>query len=199
MCSFERSAEFTCGTWSSSSGRNKAFKYGFLVQSQAVCWKKRSFSQQQSRKVHEEMWASLLKKQGSADFTGRWKSFRGVLPWWPVLHVLIILLSHLGQVQINSGTCWVGHSWRKQLGLGYGCSGVPSKGRIFSLPLSQLETGFGRGRTTQRGRSSFCSSCTCSYAYGQGPAIRPHTGERMLATASRYLEGHRTPDEALVC
>ena len=26
--------------------------------------KKRSFSQQQSRKVHEEMWASLLKKQG---------------------------------------------------------------------------------------------------------------------------------------
>ena len=22
------------------------------------------------------------------------------------------------------------------------------------------------------------SSCTCSYAYGQGPAIGPHTGER---------------------
>ena len=37
-CSFERSAEFTCGTWSSSPGRNKGFKYGFLVQGQAVRW-----------------------------------------------------------------------------------------------------------------------------------------------------------------
>ena len=59
-----------------------------------------------------------------------------------------------------------------------GCSVVPSKGRVFSLPLSQQETGFGRGRTTQHGRSLFCSSCTCSYAYGQGPAVRPHAGKR---------------------
>ena len=33
------------------------------------------------------------------------------------------------------------------------CFGVPSKGRIFFLPLTQQETGKGRGRTTQRGRS----------------------------------------------
>ena len=35
----------------------------------------------------------------------------------------------------------------------YGFSGLPFKGRIFFLPLTQLETGKGRGRTTQRGRS----------------------------------------------
>ena len=29
---------------------------------------------------------------------GKWKSLRGVLSVWFVLHVLIILLSHLGQV-----------------------------------------------------------------------------------------------------
>ena len=55
---------------------------------------------------------------------------------------------------------------------------MPSKGRIFFLSLTQQETGKGKGRTTQRGRSPCDSSCTCSYAYGQGPAIGPHTGER---------------------
>ena len=55
---------------------------------------------------------------------------------------------------------------------------VPSKGRVFSLPLSLLEIGSGTGRTTQRGRFPFGSSCTCWYAYGQGPGIGPRTGER---------------------
>ena len=32
-------------------------------------------------------------------FSGRWKSFEGVQQLWPVLHVLIILLSHLGQAE----------------------------------------------------------------------------------------------------
>ena len=32
-------------------------------------------------------------------FSGRWKSYRGVQSLWPVLHVLIILLSHLGQAE----------------------------------------------------------------------------------------------------
>ena len=34
------------------------------------------------------------------------------------------------------------------------------------------------------------SSCSCSYAYGQGPAIGPHTGKRcwpLLATVSRAI------------
>ena len=64
MCSSERTAEFTFGTWSSRSWRNKAFKYGFRVQGQAVCLEKAPFSQQQPGKVHDEMWAALLKNQG---------------------------------------------------------------------------------------------------------------------------------------
>ena len=42
-------------------------------------------------------------------------------------------------------------------GLGYGCSGVPSKERIFFLSLTQQETGKGRGRTAQRGRAPVIS------------------------------------------
>ena len=49
---------------------------------------------------------------------------------------------------------------------------------LFCLSLTQQETGKRRGRTTQRGRSPVDSSCTCSYAYGHGPAIGPHTGWR---------------------
>ena len=78
----------------------------------------------------------------------------------------------------NNKTTTIQHQrWRKQIGLGYGCSWVPLKGRIF-LPFAQQETGSRRDRTTQRGRSPGDSSCTCSYAYGQGPAVGPHTGER---------------------
>ena len=43
------------------------------------------------------------------------------------------------------------------------------------------------------------SSCSCSYAYGRGPAVGPHTEGRCLATASLCVEGHRSPDAALVC
>ena len=67
---------------------------------------------------------------------------------WLVLHVLVILLSHLGQAELF-GTCYVG---QEQLGLGYGCSGVPFEGRIFFLPSAQQETGLRRDCTTQRGR-----------------------------------------------
>ena len=44
--------------------------------------------------------------------------------------------------------------------------------------LTQREIGSGRDRTAQRGRSLVSSSCSCSYAYGQGTAVGPHTGER---------------------
>ena len=42
------------------------------------------------------------------------------------------------------------------------------------------------------------SSCTCSYAYGHGPAIGPHTGKRcwpLLAAVWSY----RTLDATLGC
>ena len=60
-----------------------------------------------------------------------------------------------------------------------GCSGVPSKERIF---FSLLDAAGDLGKEgvvpTQRGRSPLDSSCTCSYADGHGPAIGPHTGRR---------------------
>ena len=44
------------------------------------------------------------------------------------------------------------------------------------------------------------SSCTCSYAYGHGPAIGPHTGERcwpLLAGVWRAISPLMKPDEHL--
>ena len=38
-----------------------------------------------------------------------------------------------------------------------------------------------------------------SYAYGRGPAIGPHTGRRCWPLLEGVLEGHRTPNEAMVC
>ena len=43
------------------------------------------------------------------------------------------------------------------------------------------------------------SSCTCSYAYGQGPAYRAIFWKAVLATARRFVEDYRTPDEAMAC
>ena len=54
--------------------------------------------QQASERLHEETWAGLLQNQGRR-FSGRWKSFLGVLLQWVVLHVLILLLSHLSRVE----------------------------------------------------------------------------------------------------
>ena len=81
----------------------------------------------------------VITEAGPEDFLGGGNRFRCVLLSWLVLNVLITLLCHLGQAELF-GTCWVGHSWRKQLGLGYGCSGVPFKGRIFFLSFLQRET-----------------------------------------------------------
>ena len=96
---------------------------------------------------------------------------------WLVLHVLITLLSHLGQAELF-GTRWTGHSWRKQKGLGYGCSGVPSKGRIIFSSLDVAGDWERKGSYRTAWAVPCDSSCTCSYAYGHGPAIGPHTGER---------------------
>ena len=59
---------------------------------------------------------------------------------------------------------------RNMLGLGYGCSAVLSKGRL-SLPLSQLETGSGKGRTTQRGRSLVVPRVLVRTRTGKAPLL----------------------------
>ena len=42
------------------------------------------------------------------------------------------------------------------------------------------------------------SSCSCSYSYGRGPAIGPHTGERCWPLLA-VLWCYRTPDATVVC
>ena len=46
---------------------------------------------------------------------------------------------------------------------------MPSKGRVFSLPLSQRETGSGKGRTTQRGRSLVIPRALVRTRTGEAP------------------------------
>ena len=54
--------------------------------------------QQAPEKLHDEMWAGILQKQGLR-MSRRWKSFLGVLLSWLAHHVLITILSHLGQAE----------------------------------------------------------------------------------------------------
>ena len=63
-------------------------------------------------------------------------------------------------------------------GPGYGCSGVPSKERIFFSLLGAAGDWERKGSYHTAWAVPCDSSCTCSYAYGRGPAIGPHTGER---------------------
>ena len=55
-------------------------------------------TQQTPLKLHVEKWEGLVRNRARR-FSGKWKSYRGVLSVWLVLHVLIILLSHLGQAE----------------------------------------------------------------------------------------------------
>ena len=54
--------------------------------------------QQAPGSLHGEVWASILQKQGPKIFR-EVEIVPGVLSLWLVLHVLIILLSNLGQAE----------------------------------------------------------------------------------------------------
>ena len=71
------------------------------------------------------------------------------------------------------------------MGLGYGCSVVPSKGKIFFLPFAQLETGSRKGSYHTAWSFPCDSSFTCSYAYWRGFAIGPQTGKRCWPLLAR--------------
>ena len=58
------------------------------------------------------------------------------------------------------------------------------RGENLFCSLTQREIGSGRDRTAQRGRSLVSSSCSCSYAYGQGPA-----GRILVSDAGHCLSG----------
>ena len=95
--------------------------------------------QQAPASLHGEMWAGILQKQGP-------KIFREV----KIVSGCAVRVARPSCPDYSPGPPGPG---RKQSSLEYGCSVVPSKGRIFFLSLTQQETGKGWGRTTQRGRS----------------------------------------------
>ena len=82
-------------------------------------------------------------------------------------------------------------SWRKQKNLEFGFFGVPSKERIFFLSLAQQETGKGRGRTAQRGRSPVIPHALVHMRMGMAP-LSGHTlesgnGQPLLAGVWRAI------------
>ena len=150
------------------------------------------FSQLQSRKVHGEMWAGLLKKHGP-----RTSQEVEIVPVCAA--IVVCPSSPDNSLEPPGPGRWVGHNWRKPFGLGYGCSGVPSKERIFFSSLVAAGDWVRKGSYHTACPVPSNSSCTCSYAYGARPRYRAQYWRAVLATARRYLEGCRSPDEALVC
>ena len=123
--------------------------------------------QQTPSKLHDETWAGLLRNQGP-------KIFREVeiVPGCAVAVACPSCPDHspepLGPGRIiRNMLSWTLEEKRDQSG--YGCSGVPSKGRIFFLPLAQLETGKGRGRTTQRWRFPVIPHALVRMRVGKAP------------------------------
>ena len=62
--------------------------------------------------------------------------------------------------------------------MGYGCSVVPSKGENLFSSLDAAGNWVKTGSYHTAWAVPCDSLCSCSYSYGQGPAIGPHTGRR---------------------
>ena len=108
--------------------------------------------QQASLKLHDEMWAGLPMNLGP-------RIFREVeiVPGCAVRVACPSCPDYSpeppGPGRITGNMLGLSQLEKTVRSGGYGCFGVPSKERIFFLPLPYLETGKGRGRTAQRGRS----------------------------------------------
>ena len=73
---------------------------------------------------------------------------------------------------------WVGHFWRKQLGLGYGCSGCAFAASSAFFALAAFAGWVRKGSCLTAWAVPPLSSCSCSYLYGRGTAVGPQSGER---------------------
>ena len=96
---------------------------------------------------------------------------------WLVLHVLIVLLSHLGPDRVISNM--IGWSLQEQTdrsGVWVFRGALQGKNLFSSLDVAGDWERKGSYHTAWAVPCG--SSCTCSYAYGHGPAIGPPTGER---------------------
>ena len=157
-------------------GGTKRTSTGSLCQVRLSAGKKRSFSQQQSRKLHGEMWASLQDKQGPWIFREE-----------EIVSGCAVLVDCPSCPDHSPGPPGPGGIIRNMLGWSQMEKTVRSGVWLFrgalqgeSLFSSFVAAGdWVRKESHHTAWSVPCgSSCTCSYAYGQGPAIGPCTGQR---------------------
>ena len=157
-------------------GGTKRAATGSLRQVGLSAGKKRSISQQQSRKLHEEMWASLLDKQGPLIFQE--------VEIIPECAVLVARPSCPDHSPEPPGP---GRKIRNMLGWSQMEKTVRSGVRLFRGALqgeSLFSSLVAAGDWVRKGSyhtawSVPCSSfCTCSYLYGRGPTIGPCSGKR---------------------
>ena len=96
---------------------------------------------------------------------------------WLVHHVLITLLSHLGRGRvIRNMLGWSQLEKTDQSGVWLFRGALQGENLFSSLDVAGDWERKGSYHTAWAVPCG--SSCTCSYAYGHGPAIGPHTGER---------------------
>ena len=94
-------------------GGTKAPSTSTRIRGRRSAVEKLASPQQTSSKLHVEVWERPFEQPRDEIFSRGGNCNRGVLSRGLVLHVLVILLSHLGQAE-SLGTCLAGPSWRKQ-------------------------------------------------------------------------------------
>ena len=138
--------------------------------------KKRSFSKQQSRKVHGEMWAGLLNKQGP-----RISPEVEIIPGCAAV-VARPLCPDNSPVSPGPGrVIWSMLVWsqlEKTVRSGVWLFRGALQGENHFSSLVAAGDWVRKGSYHTAWSVPFCSSYACSNAHGQGPAIRPNTGER---------------------
>ena len=127
-----------------------------------------------------------------------WNFQLGVLLCPLLFVVLISLLCYLGQaVKLENNLGWMQMEKTDRSGVWLFRGAFQGKDLCSSLAVSGGWVKKGSYHTAWSVPGD--SSCSCSYAYGHGTAIGPHTGKRCWGTAFVFVEDYRTLDEALVC
>ena len=91
---------------------------------------------------------------------------------------------HLGRVE-KFGMGLVGHLWRKQLGLGCGCSRVPCREAVHFFAFAAFASWVQKESFLTAWAVTPLSSCSCSYLHGRGTADGPQSGERCWPLLTR--------------
>ena len=173
-------------------GGTKRATTGSLRQVRLSVWKKRSFSQQKSRKVQKEMWTSLLEKQGPL-----------ISREVEIVPVCAVMVANPTCPDYSPEPLGPGGIIRNMLGDDRKVWGVvvpwcPPRGESFLFPCRCWRLGQ-EGVVPHSVVASpwfFVHLFVCVRA---GPSNRVAYWRVVLATATRCVEGYRTPDEALVC